>query len=319
MNKPKSFEKFNSTIKLNDSKINELKKNRIALRNKITSYFKANRWEIPKFYSQGSFPLNTNLNPIEEGAYDLDDGLYFICPESSREEPTMYHNRIRTAVEDHASKIEDKSTCVRVFYADGHHIDLPSYWIEKNGNTPQLAHASKGYIESDPKAFNEWVKRKFSESDSNGQLRRMIRYLKAWKDHQENENGSLKLPSGFILTILACRCYSKHDRDDWALKGTVESIDKTLRSDFICHRPTAPTDENLLAVYSRDSILKEFQDFVDNAQKAYDANSEQEASKVWRKVFGDRFPLEQTKIGALPIGVAATKPYFHDMNKYDEI
>ncbi len=96
------FSVFDSNIRLSDSKVKKLKSNRNALRSKIRDHFKEKGWGVPKFYSQGSFPLNTNLNPIkietEEGdvkeEYDLDDGVYFTCPKADRKEPTTYHDRI---------------------------------------------------------------------------------------------------------------------------------------------------------------------------------------------------------------------------------
>ncbi|WP_135604190.1 cyclic GMP-AMP synthase DncV-like nucleotidyltransferase [Methanococcoides sp. NM1] len=299
MNTHTLFLNFDSAVRLNDSKISKLKSNRKALRDKVSNYFKDNGWDTPNFYSQGSFPLKTNLNPIKKitddgdvkEEYDLDDGVYFICPRSDRKEPSTYHDRIKKAVDDHAESVVDKNTCVRVVYADGHHIDLPSYWVEKNGDIPQLAHKSKGYIDSDPKAFKEWVDDNISNANSNGQLRRVIRHLKAWKNYRENKNSSLKLPSGFILTILACRNFSNNSRDDLAFKNTIESIKKALDLSFTCYRPTVPTNEELLASYSKDSTLEELRKLVSNAQGAIDSDCEKEASEYWRRTFGDRFPL----------------------------
>jgi hypothetical protein len=303
MNTHNLFSDFDKTIRLNDSKMAKLKSNRKALRDKIRAHFKTNDWETPKFYSQGSFPLNTNLNPIKKTTsdgdvkeeYDLDDGVYFICQESDRKEPATYHDRIKKAVDGHADSVVDKTTCVRVIYADGHHIDLPSYWLEKDGNTPQLTHKSKGFIDSDPKAFKDWVDSKISNANSNGQLRRIIRYFKAWKDYRENKNTSLKLPSGFILTILACQNFSKNDRDDLAFKKTAEAIKTALKASFTCYRPTVPTNEELLQDYSKDTVLKELGDLINNAQEALDSDCEKKASDFWRKVFGDRFPLGNEK------------------------
>lgn len=292
------FSSFDSEIQLGSSKIKKLKSNRSALRNKIRHHFKENKWDIPKFSSQGSFQLNTNLNPIKKQTddgdikeeYDLDDGVYFICPKSERKEAVTYHDRIKEAVAGHADNVVDKKTCVRVMYADGHNIDLPSYWLEEDGDTPELAHKTKGFTESDPKAFKDWVDGEISKANSNGQLRRIIRYLKAWKDYQEDENSSLKLPSGFILTILACQKFVQDDRDDLALKNTAEAIKEMLNSNFTCYRPTVSTTEELLDNYSKNTVLDNLTRLVDNAQKAIGSDCPKEASELWRKVFGDRFP-----------------------------
>ena len=311
MNTHKLFSEFDSKIKLNESSVEKLKQNRKALRDKIKSHFEDKGWPKPNFYSQGSFPLKTNVNPITGSDYDLDDGVYFICSNYDKKEVSTYHSRLKSAVDGHAKEVKDKNTCVRVIYADGHHIDLPCYWIDKDQNepTPQLAHKSEGFVESDPKAFKVWVDGKISDSDSGGQLRRIVRYLKAWKDFREDSNSSLKLPSGFILTILACKNYIKDDKDDIAFQRTIKSIKSRLDYSFTCYRPTVPANEDLLSKYSETTVLNELSKLVDGADVAVDSACEKEASEHWRKVFGSRFPLGKNDYGRAPFVTKVEKPW----------
>ena len=303
MNTDKLFKNYDDKIKLASSKKDRLKQNRRALRKKIKTHFKENDWGNPKFSSQGSFPLDTNLNPIkvvtEDGddkeEYDLDDGVYFICSENDRVTTQTYHNRILKAVEGHADSEVDKTTCVRVIYADGHHIDLPIYWSAEKDNIPQLAHKSKDFIDSDPKAFKEWVENQVAEASSNGQLRRIIRYFKGWKNYREDSNSNVNLPSGFILTILICDNLSKNDRDDLAFRDTLQNIKNTLDGNYSCYRPTTPTDEELLEKYSKDTFLNELSMALKNANKAVDSDCKKTSSEHWRKLFGERFPLGDEK------------------------
>ena len=318
MNTHKLFAEFDKKIRLTNTKKDGLKTNGGTLRGKIRSYFKDKGWRVPVFYRQGSYPLNTNLNPIEGGEYDLDDGVYFICLESNRETPSTYHARIKEAVDGHAKDVVDKTVCVRVVYADGHHVDLPCYWMSLDGDIPQLAHKSNGFIESDPKAFKDWVHDKISQSNSNGQLQRIIRYFKAWMDHQESCNSNLKLASGFIWTILVCEHFQKNDRDDLAFKNVAEAIQNKLNTDFSCYRPTTPTDEDLLDKYLKDTLLGILAELVECVQEAINASTEVDSAKCWRKIFGDRFPKGKTPNsggktsiiagGSMPT-VAATKPF----------
>ena len=328
MNTHKLLSDFDSAIRLNDSKKSKLKSNQSALRNKIKKHFKDNDWGTPKFHTQGSFLLNTNLNPIKKTTgdgevkeeYDLDDGVYFICSEADRKEPATYHDRIMKAVKGHGVSEVDKATCVRVIYTDGHHIDLPSYWLAIVGDAPQLTHKSNGYTDSDPKEFKSWVDKKISNVNSNGQLRRVIRYLKAWKDYREDSNSSLRMPSGFILTILACNNFVASDQDDASLRKTLIAIKSKLDFKFECYRPTTPTNEELLGKYSKDSLLDELDKIIINANKVDDSDCEYESSEHWRKSFGHRFPLGKKKEGkpasTVKIsGIAATaisRPFCHD-------
>lgn len=298
MNTHELFLNFNSKIELADSKRAKLKKNRNALRDRVRKHFETKGWAKPRFHSQGSFVLNTNLNPIRKRTdsgdcleeYDLDDGVYFICSEEERKQPSTYHTRLKNAVDGHATDVQDKTTCVRVIYADGHHIDLPSYWLEKEGDVPQLAHLSKGYIESDPKAFKEWVEEHFSASGNAEQLRRMIRYLKAWKNYRESENARVKIPSGFVLTILACEHFCPNDRDDVAFEQTLSAIKFALNEDFCCYRPTVPTHEDLLEEFSKEKLMSELNKLMNQVYNALNGVNQEDAATYWREVFGDRFP-----------------------------
>ena len=104
-NNHEQFIAFNDTIKASKSRRDTLKKNRESIRKKIRNYFK-NNWPDkiqPQFHWQGSYSMYTLLNPIKDedglGAYDLDDGIYFIgSSEDERETVQWYHNQIYEAV-----------------------------------------------------------------------------------------------------------------------------------------------------------------------------------------------------------------------------
>jgi len=323
------FQEFNSTIKLSNSKKESLKTSRKDLRKKIRTYFKENKPDEvqPRFTGQGSFESDTNVNPIprtveidgEEKTlykYDLDDGVYFIGDEDEdkRKSIQTYHNWIYDAVDGHTSqKPMDKNTCVRVIFSDGHNIDLPIYY--KKGTTPELAHKAKGWIFSDPKEFIEWFEEK---AKGNSQLRRIIRYLKAWCDYREFSNSSKKMPSGFIMTILAANHQYKHDRDDVALKETLIIIQAELSRVFKCERPTTPEGEDLLEEYSQEEyFMHELAKFIDNAKRALEEKNQNKACEYWQKIFGNRFSCsnaidddEQKKeTSALAVGAFSSRPW----------
>lgn len=301
------FIEFNKTIKLSETKKTELEKNRDELRKKIKKYFKEEKSDetSPKFNEQGSFQMGTTVNPIyyeetdDKGntkklyPYDLDDGVYFIDKIENRKGVETYHKWINDAVKDHTSKgTIKKNTCVRVLYADGHHIDLPIYFKEieenKNKTIPELAHKSERFIKSDPKEFYEWFNDK-----ANPQLRRIVRYLKAWKDKQDNTY-STRMPSGLVLTILATNSYLddnlENDRDDTCLKGIINSIKNILDLKFECFRPTIKKNEDLLSKYNENHFKDRLSKFLDSANEAINHSDKKEACKKWQKHLGDRFP-----------------------------
>lgn len=305
----KEFNAFDQKIKLTQQRKEHLEASRKALRKTIKAWFKENRPNelAPKFWGQGSFEMNTTVNPIpecdEEGnkllKYDLDDGIYFIEKEGedNRRPIQSLHDDVYDAVQHHTK--EDtirKTTCIRVVFADGHHIDLPIYYMD--GDIPELAHRSKGWIDSDPRAFTDW----FNSQPDLPQLRHIVRCLKAWKNYQEYLRSDLKLPSGFQLTILAVEYYTPKDNDDEAFRLCVEAMSQALNrpGGFRCLRPTSPKGEDVFADYSetrKKNFLDRLSSLVEACQKAERETNFKTASEYLINEFGDRFPKGEDKDG----------------------
>lgn len=325
----KEYNKFDKEIKLNENRKVSLKKSRKELRRKIRQWFKDNKPDEiqPKFHSQGSFEMNTTINPIVEydnddnilRKYDLDDGVYFIYinDDDVRQSIDTWHNWIFKATENHTGKDSiKKTTCVRVVFADGRHIDLPIYY--KESGIIELAHKSKDWLESDPKEFYEWFNEK---KKTRYRLEAIVRCLKAWKNFRENKNTNLKLPSGFELTILATNNYVDADNLDEAFRETVKTIDTELNryGGFKCYRPTTPSNEDVFENYSetrKSNFLNALQSLKDDCIKASEEKNFKKASEILKSnQFGIRFPLgddkdEETKSTHLKksLGSAIIKP-----------
>lgn len=305
-----TFLEFDSdVIKLSSTKKNELRTSRNAVRDDIEKYFEDSR---PKhtvhFKGQGSFMMNTTILPIS-GEYDVDDGAYIFGKEEDRPEPQTAHNWIYDAVKDRTGQDTiDKNTCVRVKYAKQYHIDLPIYYKTENSENeslidndeiPQLAHKTKGWIQSDPYAFKLWFD---NEAKGKPQLKRIVRYLKAWTDSKRDANDKLILPSGLVLTILACNNYYSNDRDDISLNKTLINIQKKIDNrinffaSYLCYRPTVDAHENLLDKYSsattKNNFLDALDSFIKSGSQAIEMKSRKDACAKWQKHLGDRFPCK---------------------------
>lgn len=291
------FMSFNDSITLSDAKTNSLRTSRNSLRKEIKEWFSDNDKQKPKFCWQGSFAMKTTVNPVGGSEYDIDDGVYLsgYSEMDSSEWPatTTVHNWVKNAV-DGQTKADpiNKDTCIRVVYESGYHIDLPIY-IEQNDSI-YLAHKSKGWEISDPKAFRDWFIQKVKDNDE--QLRRLVKYLKAWKDYK---SVSLK---GIEITILASNNFCVYEgHDEKSLRDTVQSIIDSLENSFTCYKPVAPY-ENLFEAFSKtkkDNILnalKALKQALDNAINEKDPLT---ASNYMIDEFGSRFPkgkaLEQAE------------------------
>lgn len=316
------YTEFNGSIKLTSTRKESLKTSRKDLKKKIKKWFKENKEDElqPKFWGQGSFEMNTTINPISvtdnEGnillKFDLDYGIYFIENDGENNKQTIetWHDWVYSSVENHANQPPTKkASCIRVIFSDGHHIDLPIYY--KKGDLIELAHREQRWTESDPKEFFEWF-----NNQKTSQLERIVRYLKAWKNFKENQNSNLKLPAGFELTILATNNYINDNNDDEAFRKTVIKIKDELKSfgGVKCLRPTTPKDEDLFINYSetrKNDFLTNLDDLVSACNNSKNENNRKKASELMQKQFGGRFPLaadidEEQKSAALVSALSNT-------------
>lgn len=305
----KEYNGFNSDIRLNQSRIDSLNKSKNSIKKRIREWFEKNKPNElqPKFGAQGSFMMGTSVNPIPtydaDGnkllKYDLDYGVYFIAKNDDdakkKQTITTWHNWVFDSVDDHTNKDSiDKNTCVRVVFADGHHMDLPIYY--KKEDLLQLAHKGKGWIDSDPKAFYVWF-----NDNKTAQLERIVRYFKAWKNFREDNNTNLKLPSGFEFTILATNNFAPDDLDDVAFRETVRNIYTELNKygGFKCLRPTTPKDEDVFLNYSsqrKTDFLNTLKSLLDDLDRAKNEKNFKKASEILiNHQFGNRFPIGEDK------------------------
>lgn len=293
------FLEFNDNLTLKKKYKDLVITGRNALRNKIGSKFEENDREKPKYYMQGSYAMYTAINPEEDEEFDLDDGIYlqgYSVDKDTWPATTTVHDWVKKAVDKHTSNNPiDKNTCVRVVYAEKYHIDLPIYIMGQDGAENEcayLAHKSKGWIESDPKAFKEWFQKCVNE---NGQtIRHMVKFLKAWKLKKEIDI------SGMAITILVCNNYLvTADREDISLLDTVTNILDSLDAKFECYKPVTPKDEDLFAGYSerkKENVINSLKTLKSRLNKViYEEKNEKKATDLLQKEFGDKFPDGENK------------------------
>lgn len=283
-----AFVDFNDSIVLSKTKRNEIRVSRNAIRDTIKTWMNDNDKGSVCFCMQGSFAMDTVISPLDDDEYDVDDGIYLKKYDgvSDQDWPACdtVHNWIKTAVAKQATSAPvDKNACVRVVYQRGYHVDIPIYIIKNE--RAYLANKQDGWINSDAKDFKFWFSNKCESN--NGQLRRCVRYLKRWKDYNDID---LK---GIEITILASNSFSQApDRDDDALRYTVEEMVSSLNASFSCVKPVAP-NEDLLAGSAEDKqrgIIDALQELEDVLVFAHDTNDASEGINRLREKFGDDFP-----------------------------
>jgi hypothetical protein len=205
-----------------------------------------------EFVSQGSYAMETMIQSESE-ASDIDDGAVF-SKESLKGDragdkaPADAKEMVRKAVSLNAgfkTAPEIRRNCVRVFYNDGFHVDIPVYrtWEENGVTHKQLA--STDWVDSAPEDITEWFRGivgKSPDTADGRQLRRVVRLLKFWSKSRL----TWTMPSGFVLTVLVDESYPTagwENRDDMALLQVMRSIHNQRQFSQSVYRPVAPRDE----------------------------------------------------------------------------
>ena len=278
-------------VQLTSSQRAQLRDRRDANRDRIRDGLKKAELPQPKrFVPQGSDAMQTTIQEPKSD-YDIDDGVVFSAESlqgSRRADKTALDARqmIRDVVDDGSFKTppEVKTNCVRVFYSDGPHVDIPVYRETSSDDNYELASAD--WKESNPEGVTRWFKDNtgIAGEAARTQVKRIIRLLKAVCLARQ----SYALPSGFVLTVLVLEQYSGFDeRLDRALRSVLEGVHLRLEQDLHVHHPLV--DEWLIddGSASRTGKLRDLLSNAINELKTLDlpSCSRSKALKVWKKIF----------------------------------
>lgn len=184
---------------------------RERLLNKLPEVFEKHEEDnlVPTFRDQGSYDMNTGVKPLE-GDFDIDQGVYFDTSTDDYPDPVVLKERVHEALDGHTKSVEIRRPCVTVFYQDGYHVDLAVY-SRASANTDGKDYLATGKIgsedkyrvwqESDPTKLTEKLFERFDEDETGRkQYRRIIRFMKRWKDVNFPSTGN-HAPRGIGLTI----------------------------------------------------------------------------------------------------------------------
>lgn len=227
-------------------------------------------------------------------------------------------------VKERGWKLSGKPTCIRVEISDLAHIDIPLYaipdvqfetlvkaenarratmdgvynvsgatidsWDDLPDTKVLLAHRIEGWMHSDPRPVKEWF---VDQVETRGeQLRRVVRYIKAYRDWTWKTGG----PSSILLMAAAAPLFVKQDRrDDQALVDVVNQLPAALRKGV--NNPVNPDEsltDRLRAANNEVDLVEQaalqFEDLGRRLQAALDAGNADQACTWLRGLFGPRFP-----------------------------
>ena len=281
----KLFLDFNDELKLTSSKIARMKTARENIKTKITEYFKGkSKYSFKGTWIQGSYKMDTIIRTNDDTC-DMDLGVYFKTVDSEITAATVMDHVFKAVENITITTPSKKSKCIRVIYKDDFHIDIPVYHYNTNEHShPRLATRYNGWEESDPKDFYDWFN---NESTDLPQLKRVIKYLKAWSDHKKG-----KFPTGLAFTIWSVKNLEVNERDDVALYELLKKIQNDIRYSWYLKMPVTPFDDvcKKLTDEQKSNFKDALDAFVNDAKDAIDSKNQLAASKLWQNHLGNRFP-----------------------------
>jgi len=264
------------------------------------------RKEDPKpvgFNTQGSYAMRTMIQH-DSGDYDVDDGVYFARdslkgPQGADKAALDARKMVCEALQDDrfAEKPQVHNNCVRLYYADGYHVDVPVYrrikTMDASGvETESYELASTDWKPSDPLKVTHWFKdenkSKSHDATANGndgQFVRIVRLVKAFARSRDSWKGSIA--SGFAISKLVADNFSQDEgRDDRSFRSTMRAISTTLSYNDAIRHPVV--QENIAEPGDgRTAFLKERIDENLKHLEALDVAdcTHKQAMTAWDKLF----------------------------------
>ena len=226
------FIKFHETIKLDDDDkkvlIDKRKEVEEAINKGVSGFGKS-------FFNQGSYSTYTGILPIDEGDYDLDRGLKIDVDRQSnspKEVKKLIFDALASEFGEKSVKV--KNPCVTVsFPEDNVHIDIAVYCTENDnyflarGKLNSTDENIK-WEEADPIELTKEINNAMENSEDRNQFRRVIRYLKRWKDlkfkNQDNR------PTGIGISVFAINNFSVTKKVDYLSGKTTYDDISALRN-----------------------------------------------------------------------------------------
>jgi hypothetical protein len=242
----------------------QMREHRDANRNRLKRGLQSQGRDHPnRFIIQGSYRMKTMVQHSEND-YDIDDGASF-APEKLTNQsgqamtPREAKNLVRDALLGGGGLPGDPETldnCVRVKYAEGHHVDIPVY-RETAGTDTTFEIASTEWRPTSPEEITEWFEseeeRAHVSQDEEPQLRRMVRFLKRYSRNHLSDDSL----SGLLLTILAAEKYAGHDaREDRAFRNLLSAVKARLEENTEIKNPAGNSTEVLTKPSDANKTVK---------------------------------------------------------------
>ena len=319
----KEFSDFYKAIRI-DTETNALRDKREVLENDIKEKLPTtlsdhgitvNKSDI-RMIDQGSYKYHTT---IKDDVVDRDVAVIIPLNTVTNDDPRKIKGYLKDAISIPSRTVTIKEPCVRAaYYRDGEewlHIDLPLY--AQDGDFIYLARgkansSNYSWENADPNGLNDYLCERIN---GNCQLRRIICYIKKWRNEKYAGSASdHEVPPSIGLTLLACNYFSAQstsegDDDLLALQKTMNSmlnefiITKDMNGNIAsasisCFLPVTPFADVFKKMKESSSsymvtFYKRLSTAVDNLTNAINVESDHDAGTYVQRVLGTEFTVPQ--------------------------
>lgn len=313
------FNKFHDNIKLKEE--NEILKDKrdIIIKKLNEKLPEETDYEFSVF-NQGSYAMHTGIKPLDDD-YDIDVGLYFDMSKDDVD-PIAAKQWILNALEGHTNDVKIKKPCITVTYVDGYHVDVTVYAANNSDGKVYLAKGKpssnaedKYWDESNPKDLIKTIKENLSDENDRKQFRRVVRYLKRWKDNEFiSVNGK---PTGIALTSCVYHWLDiQKETDSFDGRTTYKDLDALINivsnmiykfvNEYVLvdgeykfmprlrvYLPVDPKPELFEKMTSKqmETFKEKLEELLASLEEAKGKTDPTEAAEILQKQFGDDFPI----------------------------
>lgn len=268
----------------------------------------------------GSLAVGTAIKPLS-GDYDLDKGFLLGRDSTDDDNPLKPKLIIEAVLKNHGfTNQKIKMPCVTADYASiNMHID---YTVFRNNNWVdyhQLAVGKKHstdpkWDDNDPIGLIDWINSDKNhqafwstlDKDEVKQYKRLVRYLKRWRDVKFCEADAEKVFS-IALTVMAKECFKPSISDDGDmndLKALTDTIEKMLSNGYFIPYSEGKhkIQVDLPVIPNRDiydqkgssigtTFKARLETMRDKLIEAAETENLEKQTKILNKLFGDDFPV----------------------------
>ncbi|GET26073.1 nucleotidyltransferase [Prolixibacter sp. NT017] len=287
-------------------------------------FFDTKTFEI---YPQGSVRIGTTVKPLSRNEFDLDIVLHIQGRVYEQTDPMRIFNELKRVLQGNGTykdKVESKTRCVRLNYADNYHMDiLPGCQHSADDENKIVIpdRELKEWLISNPRGYAKWflnkaetIKMTLLEKAYEAEeipsddfaakkpLQRAVQIIKRYRDLFFEETPDYAT-SSIVLTTLAGQLYQNQDSIFETIDGIVSQIYGQVnlsRLKRIKVLNPVDSDEDFTDKWGKEpKYYSEFIRFVEslykNWQKLKEDNGIVEESNILKGVVGENIYSDSVK------------------------